>query len=264
MFFSQRYYARASCYFFLVFVLLLFRSFCPHRQFCLSPPGSSLVALVLYIRLISRLSCLLSGALRLLSGVFLLVRFVFDFFHSLTSLQIFLLFPRYCSFRFSLGFYSRFVLFLCRLLPLLYRCCRYRLSRVSDFLPDFPIVFFFKSFRLFTLCPISLVTLIIFLYRLAISSYRFFFVIFHDFFWSFYIQVFSIETMWYFFYRLGFFVTYAHVITALCRRWKIIMSITHVENNNQARYEAIRRVCLWRVQMRVIVHCATFSHNMSN
>lgn len=131
-----------SCYFFLVFVLLLFRSFYPHRQFCLSPPGSSLVALVLYIRLISRLSCLLSGALRLLSGVFLLVRFVFDFFHSLTSLQIFLLFPRYCSFRFSLGFYSRFILFLCRVLPLLYRCCRYRLSRVSDFLPDFPIVFF--------------------------------------------------------------------------------------------------------------------------
>lgn len=41
------------------------------------------------------------------------------FFHFLTSLQIFLLFPRYCSFRFSLGFYSRFVLFLCRLLPLL-------------------------------------------------------------------------------------------------------------------------------------------------
>lgn len=104
----------------------------------------------------------------------------------------------------------------------------------------------------------------LFFYRLAISSYRFFFVIFHDFFWSFYIQVFSIETMWYFFYRLGFFVTYAHVITALCRRWKIIMSITHVENNNQARYEAIRRVCLWRVQMRVIVHCATFSHNISN
>lgn len=128
----------------------------------------------------------------------------------------------------------------------------------------FQLFFFFKSFRLFTLCPISLVTLIIFLYRLAISSYRFFFVIFHDFFWSFYIQVFSIETMWYFFYRLGFFVTYAHVITALCRRWKIIMSITHVENNNQARYEAIRRVCLWRVQMRVIVHCATFSHNISN
>lgn len=107
-----------------------------------------------------------------------------------------------------------------------------------------------------------------FFYRLAISSYRFFFVIFHDFFWSFFwsfcIQVFSIETMWYFFYRLGFFVPYAHVITALCRRWKIIMSITHVENNNQARYEAIRRVCLWRVQMRVIVHCATFSHNISN
>lgn len=219
------------------------------------------MALVLYIRLISRLSCLLSGALRLLSGVFLLVRFVFDFFHSLTSLQIFLLFPRYCSFRFSLGFYSRFVLFLCRLLPLL------SLPFVSSFrfFAGFSNCFFFKSFRLFTLCPISLVTLIIFLYRLAISSYRFFFVIFHDFFWSFYIQLFSIETMWcFFFYRLGFFVTYAHVITALCRRWKIIMSITHVENNNQARYEAIRRVCLWRVQMRVIVHCATFSHNISN
>lgn len=42
------------------------------------------------------------------------------------------------------------------------------------------------------------------------------------------------------------------------------MSITHVKSNNQARYEAIRRVCLWRVQMRVIVHCATFSHNISN
>lgn len=225
------------------------------------------MALVLYIRLISRLSCLLSGALRLLSGVFLLVRFVFDFFHSLTSLQIFLLFPRYCSFRFSLGFYSRFILFLCRVLPLLYRCCRYRLSRVSDFLPDFPIVFFSSRFvyLLFVRFP-SLPSL--FFYRLAISSYRFFFVIFHDFFWSFFwsfcIQVFSIETMWYFFYRLGFFVPYAHVITALCRRWKIIMSITHVENNNQARYEAIRRVCLWRVQMRVIVHCATFSHNISN
>ena len=99
------------------------------------------MALVLYIRLISRLSCLLSGALRLLSGVFLLVRFVFDFFHSLTSLQIFLLFPRYCSFRFSLGFYSRFVLFLCRLLPLL------SLPFVSSFrfFAGFSNCFFFSS-----------------------------------------------------------------------------------------------------------------------
>ena len=168
--------------FFLVFVLLLFRSFCPHRQFCLSPPGSSLVALVLYIRLISRLSCLLSGALRLLSGVFLLVRFVFDFFHSLTSLQIFLLFPRYCSFRFSLGFYSRFVLFFLSFVTVVVPLLSLPFVSSFRFFAGFSNCFFFKSFRLFTLCPISLVTLIIFLYRLAISSYRFFFVIFHDFF----------------------------------------------------------------------------------
>lgn len=86
---------------------------------------------------------------------------------------------------------------------------------------------------------------------------RFFLIFLHSI-------VFDWNNVVFFFYRLGFFVTYAHVITALCRRWKIIMSITHVENNNQARYEAIRRVCLWRVQMRVIVHCATFSHNISN
>lgn len=86
---------------------------------------------------------------------------------------------------------------------------------------------------------------------------RFFLIFLHS-------SVFDWNNVVFFLQTWFFFVTYAHVITALCRRWKIIMSITHVENNNQARYEAIRRVCLWRVQMRVIVHCATFSHNISN
>lgn len=169
------------------------------------------------------------------------------------------------------SFFSRF----------LFTFCSVSLSFVTVVVPllSLPFVSSFRFFAGFSNCFFSsrFVYLLfvrfpslpsLFFYRLAISSYRFFFVIFHDFFWSFFwsfcIQVFSIETMWYFFYRLGFFVPYAHVITALCRRWKIIMSITHVENNNQARYEAIRRVCLWRVQMRVIVHCATFSHNISN
>ena len=140
------------------------------------------MALVLYIRLISRLSCLLSGALRLLSGVFLLVGFVFVFF---SFFNIFTDFSFVSSVLFF-SFFSRFLFTFCSVslsfvtvvVPLL------SLPFVSSFrfFAGFSNCFFFKSFRLFTLCPISLVTLIIFLYRLAISSYRFFFVIFHDFF----------------------------------------------------------------------------------
>lgn len=136
----------------------MFRSFCPHRQFCLSPPGSSLVALVRSIRLISPLSCLLSGTLLLvrLSLIFLFLTFFKDF--SFVSSVLFFLVL------FFFVFFSWFLFTFCSVcfFVVCYRCCRYRLSRVSDFLPGFPIVFFycffFKSFHRFGFCPISLVT----------------------------------------------------------------------------------------------------------
>lgn len=186
------------------------------------------------------------------------------FFHSLTSLQIFLLFPRYCSFRFSLGFYSHFVLFLCRLLPLLYRCCRYRLSRVSDFLPDFPIVFFQVVSSIYSLSDFpryphyfSLPSCNLLLPVFLCNFPRFFLIFLHSSVFDWNNVVFFLQT-WIF---CSICSRHNGTVSALEDH---IMSITHVENNNQAQYEAIRRVCLWRVQMRVIVHCATFSHNISN
>lgn len=119
------------------------------------------------------------------------------FFHFLTF--FFFCFLGIVLFVFSLGFYSRFVL--CVSLSFVTVIVVTVCLEFQIFYRGFQLFFFSSRFVdcRFVFCPISLVTLVIFLQSCNLLLQVFFFVIFHDFFWSFYIQVFPIETMWYFF-----------------------------------------------------------------